>query len=297
MVLAYRIGGRPLFKVILAPVIVFYYALDRRARNAARNFLKVIHDFDQTMPAANAANGFRMFWQFGLVLIDKFAVWMGRIVRSDVQIQNNDLITHYQEQGQGVVFLLSHLGNFEVSQALSGSNHAVKLTVLVYTEHAEKFNKVLSQFANSQTVELLTVSNFDMATSIMLSERVSRGEFIAIAGDRVALGGGDSEMVEFFGKPAPFPTGPFMLASILSVPIVMLTCFKVEGRYQIYFDKLSDGKKHKRKERQRHVRSMVQQYAQLLQTYTKQAPLQWFNFFDFWQLPDPAHAVFDKDKK
>jgi predicted LPLAT superfamily acyltransferase len=60
---------------------------------------------------------------------------------------------------------------------------------------------------------------------LQLHERLERGEWLAIAGDRVPLHGGRSVTVDFLGHPA-FPQGPWLLAGLLKCPVNLLMCLK-----------------------------------------------------------------------
>ncbi len=284
MVNVYRYGGNFLFRVFLLPVIIFYFIANSGARRASLQYLTRLHRFDASMPVPRLSDSFKIFWQFGQAILDKFAVWMGRIERLDAQIYNDDLIDELLEQKQGAILLTSHLGNFEICRALSQTHPGVKLTVLVHTKHAEKFNAILNDFDDEQAIELLQVSDMSVSTSIRLSEKLANGEFIAIAADRVPINSPATISHDFLGHKAPFPAGPFVMASVLGAPVLMLNCIKLQGRYNIFFDKLSEGKRLGRKARDQHIQMLSAGYVQRLQELVKLAPYQWFNFYDFWQV-------------
>jgi len=282
LVKAYRVGGHLLFRVLLAPVICFYFVGNGRARRASLSYLSHIHSCDPSLPEPRLSNSFKMFWQFGCAILDKFSVWMGDITRKDVVIHSGEIIDELHAQNKGAVILASHFGNFEICRALSQTNQRVKLTVLVHTKHADKFNKLLSQHGDQDSIELLQVTEIGASTAIRLSEKIANGELIAIAADRVPIDSQAMVNMEFFGKPAPFSEGPFVLATALGATVLMLNCVKIDGRYNIFFDKLSDEGRVGRKQRTEHRRTLARLYVQRLEQLVRLAPLQWFNFFDFW---------------
>src|SRR5439155_196815 len=60
-----------------------------------------------------------------------------------------------------------------------------------------------------------------------------RGEMVAMQGDR-GLGNRGDVAMPFFGAPAPFPLGPFVLARAAGVPVVPSFCvFEPDRRYTI----------------------------------------------------------------
>ena len=110
-----------------------------------------------------------------------------------------------------------------------------------------------------------------------------RGEFIAIATDRVSINNPEATVsCNFLGEPASFPRGPFVLASVLLAPMLLLICIKQQGTYHMYFELLSEGNKVARSDRENFILQTAQTFAQRLEYYTCKEPLQWFNFYDFW---------------
>jgi predicted LPLAT superfamily acyltransferase len=284
----FRIGGRPLFKLVLLPVILYFFLFRRQARAASLGYLRRI----------KRAGGFagssslwwlsaRHFWSFGNALIDKLAVWMGKIPREQVQIHGDDIIFNLRAKKQGCVLVISHLGNFEICRCLSARHPGMRLTVLMHTKHAQKFNRLMKEKVSASQLDILQVTEITPATAMLLSERIGQGEFVAIAGDRVPISNpGNSLVVDFLGDKAPLPLGPFTLASILRAPMVGLFCLREGSGFSIYFNHLSDAQTVPRRQRQAHLQQLAQTFATQLEYHCLRQPLQWFNFFDFWQLPE-----------
>jgi predicted LPLAT superfamily acyltransferase len=89
--------------------------------------------------------------------------------------------------------------------------------------------------------------------------------------------------VEFLGKTAKFPQGPFILSGLLECPVYLIFCLRdANGCYRIYLEKFSDSLKVKRKGREAALNGIVTSYAARLEHYCGLAPLQWTNFYDFW---------------
>jgi len=137
------------------------------------------------------------------------------------------------------------------------------------------------------------VSDLDMSVAMQLSEKISAGQFIAIAADRVAINNTERcARLDFLGHPAPFPVGPFVLATALQAPVLTIHCIRQAGRYHIYFEYLWHGGGINRRNRQQQIDNLMQGYVQRLQHYCLQAPWQWYNFYPFWapQLPPDSNS-------
>lgn len=178
---------------------------------------------------------------------------------------------------------MSHLGNTEVCSALAHQLPDVSVTMLVYHQHAEKFNRLMRQANGNARVRLLQVTDMTPATAMLLAERVEAGEYIVIAGDRVPVNGsGRTSRVSFLGDQAELPQGAFILAALLRCPVYLMFCLKESGAYHLYLETFATEIHLPRRERQRVLTGHVQAYADRLAFYCRQAPLQWFNFFPFW---------------
>ena len=118
---------------------------------------------------------------------------------------------------------------------------------------------------------------------------------IAVLADR---GRPDEPMrhAPFLGDPAPFPVGPWLLANALKIPVVL--CFGVYrggNRYELTFEPFADTVEFPRERREAALQACVNAYAERLEAQVRNAPYNWFNFYDFWHdhQADGLHAGAD----
>lgn len=283
LLLIYRIFGRWGFRVFLLPVMGYFYLSRREARLASLQYLQQIGPY-MTEASQHSLTAFRHFLMFGEILLDKLLVWMGRISRADVVFETPAAFARMETEGRGGIIIVSHLGNTEVCSALAHQLPDMRLTLLVYTQHAEKFNALMKKVNRSARIEMLQVTDMSPATAMVLSERVAAGEYIVIAGDRTPVTGpGRVASVSFLGRPAALPQGAFILAGLLKCPVYLMFCLKQQQRYHIYLELFAEQLKFARKQREQAIHHAVQRYAGRLEFYCLKAPLQWFNFFPFWR--------------
>ncbi|MAK66148.1 MULTISPECIES: hypothetical protein [unclassified Methylophaga] len=280
LLLIYRLLGRWGFRVVLFPVIAYYYLRNQPARQASQQYLSRVQS---CLQAQKSLSSFKHFLMFGETLLDKFLVWMGQITLNDVQFQTDGLFEQAIENKQGGIIIVSHLGNTEVCNALARQQPDLKLTLLVYTRHAEKFNSLMQKVNQQAQVEMYQVTEMSPAFAMLMSERVEAGEFLVIAGDRTPVTGEQRvSEVDFLGASAPMPQGGFILAGLLGCPVFLMFCLKHPDGYHIYLEQFAEKLSWSRRERQLKLDNVVQQYAKCLQHYCLKAPLQWFNFYPFW---------------
>lgn len=286
LVAIYKIFGKNLFLLFLHPVIAYFTLSSAKTRKASREYLEKVYRSMGTKQEITWRDNYQHFYQFGLSAIDKIGCWMGDIVRSDVKIHDEDLFNDLFESGKGAVFIGSHLGNLELCRALGEKRQIRKLNAIVYNKHALKFQQVLSESNPSVELNLIHVEHFGADTAILLDEKVQQGEIVIIVGDRTSITNETRvREVDFLGEKAPFAEGPFILSGVLDCPVYLLFCIKEKNTYNVYLEKFAETLKLPRKNRKEELTKKIQQYADRLAFYCKKAPLQWFNFFNFWQLP------------
>lgn len=92
-------------------------------------------------------------------------------------------------------------------------------------------------------------------------------------------------LVDFFGKPAPFPTGPATLARATRAPIVpVFILAKPDRRHCDFFVEQPIEVAHTR-DRKSDIGDATRRLAALYESFVARHPDQWFNFFDFWSPP------------
>ncbi|WP_425968648.1 glycosyltransferase family 2 protein [Aeromonas dhakensis] len=290
MLASYRLLGRRGFSLLLYPVIGYFWLTGRAQREASQAYLARLEAFAGAQGVALPAeprSSFRHFLRFGEAALDKLAGWRGDITEQQVELVGAE---HYQaaiNSGKGVLLLGSHLGDLELCRALGSRKQGLRINALVFTRHAARFNALLKQINPDSHLNLIQVQELGADTAILLKEKLEQGEWVVIVGDRTSVTREKRVIwADFLGAPAPFPLGPFVLSSVLGCPVYLMFGLKEQGRFRVHFEPFADGQPLPRQGRQQILASRVQAYADRLQHHCLRAPLDWFNFFDFWQLTD-----------
>ncbi|WP_445939835.1 LpxL/LpxP family acyltransferase [Pseudomonas sp.] len=282
-----RLLGRRLISPLLYLIVLYFYLFGTKARRSIRQYQRNLANWSgRTELRPSRLSVLRHFMSFADTLLDKLDVWNGKLGLEQVTlIDPSNACTQLHQQGRGQMLVAAHLGNLEVCRALAELGERVTMNVLVHTKHAEQFNRLLGE-AGATHLRLIQVSELDAAIMLQLSERLERGEWLAIAGDRVPLKGSRKVSVDFLGKPAAFPQGPWLLAGLLQCPVNLIHCLKIDNRYQVIIEPFAERLHWKRSERDEVIRHWTQRYADQLAQRCLDAPLQWFNFYPFWNEDD-----------
>lgn len=298
LVWIYKVFGKWLFTFLLYPVIAYFVVSSKEARRSSAIFWSKFYAYQGINKRPTFFHIYRHFYEFGLGAIDKIACWMGDIKRNDVILHNQELFQQVVEQGKGAVFIGSHLGNLELCRAIGEQSEEFKINAVVFNKHAPKFQQALSKSNKKVDINLIHVESMGPETAILFKQKIEQGEVIIIVGDRTSFTTfGRVQYADFLGSPAPFAEGPYILAGILECPTYLLFCLREKGTYNIYLEHFADSLKFPRAERQQKLKETIQRFADRLTFYCQKAPMQWFNFYDFWSSDDPEKITKLSDQK
>jgi predicted LPLAT superfamily acyltransferase len=252
------------------------------ARAASKAYLRRV---DQTAPGCTRRNlnVMRHFAAFAECMLDRFLLWSGNFDLSRVEIHGDEQLARLIAPRRGALLICSHLGNLDLCRVLCNRNAAVRVTFLMHTKHAGLFNQLLMRINPNSQLNIMQVSEITPATAMLLADKISAGEFVAIAGDRVPISAGNrTAAARFLGDAARFPIGPYILGALLSCPVFLMFSIRKGELRQVHFELFREAVSLPRHGRDQALAALVAEFAGRLEYYCRQAPFEWFNFYDFW---------------
>jgi predicted LPLAT superfamily acyltransferase len=268
--------GRRFMRPGVACIALWYRVFDRNAVRASREWLGRVHG-----RPARFWDVYRHLRAFVQVTLDRVYLLTGRTAGLDFTRTGNELLQRQLTTGRGAVLLGAHLGSFEAMRA-SGSLEGIPINILGYFRNAQRMNALLSALAPGQAARVIHLGD-PVGATVRAKACVDAGEFIAVMGDRVGL----NERVvpaRFHGEEALFPAGPFLLAALIGCPVyLVLGIYREPGGYELHCEPFSERLVLPRKDRERLLAAEVQRYAERLEDFSRSAPDNWFNFYDFWR--------------
>lgn len=286
--LLFRLVGRRIFYLLLYPIVAYFFITSSKSRLVSLEYLKKIYQHPEGKKTLGKQPNFKTvflhFLEFGRTMIDRLAVWTGKIDLANVNWNNLDELLTLYDKRQGAVFISAHLGAIEVVRALSESIPKLTVKALMFTDHVNKFESVTRSVNPEVGLQIVAVEDINANTVIDLKNGIKQGEFIAMLGDRAAPGSQQRvRSLPFLGELADFPEGPWILASMLECPVFLVFCLRDDiNSYSVYFEKVADRLKLPRAGREESLLNYMRSYTRHLAEYCFRAPLQWFNFFQFW---------------
>lgn len=285
----YRSVGRSACVAVMTPIILYFYVSGGRQRRASLDYLARVRRSQGQAHAPGHWHALCHFFAFGSATLDRFEAWTGQIQRSDIEQVDAPAFEQARHDPRGALIISAHAGNPDVLRAISTRERLRRINVIVHTHHAEHFNRVMQGVAPESTVRLIEATDVGIAMAMRISEAVVRGEWVVIMGDRISVRHRERAVVaDLLGAPVALPEGPYLLAAALKCPTYFMFCLKVNGRYRVRFGLLADPVELPRADQSGAMQRLVQSYLVPLEQAIREAPYQWFNFFDYWSLPAPT---------
>lgn len=284
----HRFFGRGVALAIIHGVVAYFYATDRPGRRASHAYLRRVCARKEARAAIGRdpgwVAGFLHYRAFALAIADRIELWLGRSERFHFDVIGDDICDRYEAEGRGYIVLGAHVGSFDALRLLARKQKRI-VNVLMFTEHAERINRVFRELSSEAGANLIPVLPGSVHAVFEIRERLRRGEVIAVLGDRIEAGDrGRSVAVPFLGDLVELPKSPFLMAALLGCPVVFMGALrKGRGRYEVRVETLVEKMvSSPRSEREAMTQKLLHDYAACVESQCVREPYQWFNFFDYW---------------
>jgi len=258
----------------LVAAIVFALAADRR-RAAIRNLERVLHTDRWTASFA----ALRLFSDFARCTSEAMEQYSKRPGPLRIDRPADDAVRAALAEGHGVVVLTGHLGNWDVAAKALWDFGSSRVNVVMASE-VNPTSQALARATREQAGVRIVHSDASVFSSLGLISALRRNEVVAIQLDRPHAAGG-VRLLPFLGAPAPFPSGPFVLARVARSPVVPVFVPRLGRRH--YAVEVGERIDVPRDARDPAVLDPVMLRAvRQLEDAVRRHPTQWFQFEPFW---------------
>jgi predicted LPLAT superfamily acyltransferase len=275
MVWIAQVLGRPAARILLYPICLYFFAGSRSARRAIGRFRE-----RALGRPAGWLELFRHYHAFASTILDRVYFLTARFDLFDIQLHGLEVLDRQLAKGRGCVLLGSHLGSFEVLRALGLSRKQLEIRVLMDEQNAPLARSLTQEL--SPTAAETVIQAGGVETMLQVKECLDKGGVVGLMGDRVAQRD-QSVVCMFLGSEAAFPTGAMRLARVLGAPIILFFgLYRGGNRYEVYLESFGDEVPLPPDQQGIDLKQWTQRYADRLEAVCRQAPNNWFNFYDFW---------------
>lgn len=268
-------AGRSFGRALLFPACAYFFVFSRRARGASRDYLTRILG-----RAPSWLERFRHYHCFARQILDRVYLLRGDLERFKWTLDGLPALEAAIAHRRGVLLIGAHVGSFEMLRVLALARFPVRVRVLMHEANAEKLASVLAPLNPEMARQVIVLGRPE--TMLETREALAAGDAVGLLADRV-VAGDRVRRCAFLGAPALFAEGPFVLAASLDVPVVLFSAIQDDqGTYRVRFEPFAVQSDVARSGRDAAIQAACERYARWLEARCREAPYNWFNFYDFW---------------
>lgn len=259
---------------------IFYLLLSSARRAVLRNLAVILGP--ATLWEAHR-RGWSLFRQYAQMITDTYKVYLGSPLVMEVESlgRTPELLRLLRERGG--ILATGHIGMWQVGPLLNGWQELPPF----YMARAEEPNPLVQQWEQKFREHTRTIYTSASPFSALALAKVLRERcVVGMQIDRVL--GDHTVTVNLCGRRARFPAGPALLSRVTQVPLVP-SFFVVDDREgtrrlvhhvgpAIFVEQSSD--------READIRCATQQLAAVYEQIITRYPTQWYQFFDFFDVPE-----------
>jgi predicted LPLAT superfamily acyltransferase len=271
-------AGRRLARVVLHPITLYFLVTGSKARRESARYLA-----RALGRPARLADVYRHIHCFAATILDRVYLLQERYDEFELEPHGIEAMDDALASGEGVLMIGAHMGSFEALRALA-VERGVRVAMIMYEDNARLISATLAALAPKATLHTIALGR--VGAMLSLRRWLDSGGVGGLLGDRAlpfSSQRSHTHAMPFLGASARFSDGPFRLAAMLHRPVIFMTGLYHGGnRYELRFMPLADFRAANGTNRDRLIHAAMERYVATLEALCREAPYNWFNFFDFW---------------
>jgi len=274
-VLTFKFLGLNATYILLRFVALYYFLFAWKSNKYIYKYFREIQGYGKIKSFFRIYSN---YFIFGQVLIDKVAGMAGYNHKFSYDFEGEEYLRQMKEGG---LLISAHIGNWEIAGNLL-QRLDTPFNIVMFDEEHQKIKNLLDEVMKEKQVKIIVLKD-DLSHIIEIKNALKNQELIAIHGDRFVEGSKTIEM-EFMGKKALFPEGPFYLAAKFKAPVSYVFAMK-ESKFHYHFyatpSKVYDTPP--RKINEEILKPLLKDYINAFEKALKRHPNEWFNYYKFWK--------------
>jgi predicted LPLAT superfamily acyltransferase len=225
----------------------------------------------------------------GQSIIDKVVLMSGIKNKFTFHFDGEENLREIASLKRGGMLLSAHIGNWDVAGHLF-TRLNTRIHIVLFDGEHEQIKKYLDSVTGEKAINIIVIKN-DLSHIYQISDAFSNNELVCMHADRF-LPGNKTLTASFLGEEARFPMGPFLLASKFKVPVSFVFAAKESNLHYHFF--ASSVKKYADGSKSVPMQEMLGDFVMEMEEKTRKYPLQWFNYYDFWEKEESSKADTEK---
>ena len=264
---------------ILNFVALYFFLFSLKSKSYILWYYKNIHHFSYWKSQKYT---FKNFYALGVSILDKIALLSGAKTHFTFDFDGEKYFHQLAEKGNGGIIVGAHIGNWEIAGQLM-KRIDIKVNIVMKLNENEAIKEVIEKAVHLKQINIINISD-DFSYIIEIKKALDNNEFVILHGDRF-VDESNIAKLNFMGKEANFPMGPFLLALKFRKPITFAFAMKEsKDHYHFYATKpIYNTKRINPKELHSKTIELMNNYTKALEPMLKKYPEQWFNYYKFWK--------------
>ena len=226
-------------------------------------------------PLRAVVNLYLNYFTFGQTIIDKIAILAGLEEKFTYEFDGVESLHKLLDEQQSGILISAHIGNFEIAEPFF---RKIDIDLKISTVTTDMEHSVIKEYLesiskNKPSNQFIYVKE-DMSHIFKINDAIGDNKIVCFTGDRY-FEGVRSLKGTLLGAEATFPAGPFFIASRLKVPVLFVYVMKESRLHYHLYARVAEVKGCD-------AQALLDAYTENMDQILKKYPLQWFNYFNFW---------------
>lgn len=217
---------------------------------------------------------YQNFNHLGRSIIDKVVLMSDMPSPFSLEHEGIAHLDQMAAEGKGGLLVSAHLGNWEAAGHLLKRMNT-PINIVMYDGEHQRIKAYLDT-VRERSFNVIVIRE-DISHIYEIGAALQRNEFVCIHADRY-VEGNRTITAELLGKKARLPLGPFALATTFKAPVSFVFAMKEGRRHFHFFASPGTAFLNGRRDLDR----IVSEYCRQLEHMIWRYPLQWHNYFPFW---------------
>ncbi len=268
----------PLARAMLLPITAYFLLVRGPERRASRHYLRrALHKEPGLLDIAQHIH------TFATSILDRVAFLSGESRARAVRVHGVECIQRYLDAGRGVLLFGSHLGSFESVRHVGFSRPDIEVRILMDYHRNPQVTQLLDALNPKARASVIDAGGDATSVLLAIHESLARGGLVGLLADR-GHGNDITLPAELLGSPVALPLGPYRIAAVTGAPVVLIFgLLQPDGTYDVYFEPFAERIELRRDHRAEDAAVWAGRYAARLEARIREAPYNWFNFYDYWR--------------
>ena len=269
--------GRTTMRIVLWPVVWYFWLTGSRLRRASREILSRVLG---RKPSAREV--LRHLHTFAVVFIDRVYLLGGRSQELDIEARVPDDVLQVFDARRGCLLLVAHFGSFEVLRVKGTMRGEAPIRIVLDRQVGRMAMSLLEKLNPVLASGIIDAARRGPELMLDIKQAVEAGDIVGMMADR-ARADERAVVVRFLGGEVRLPAGPWIVAGMLDVPVILgFGTFRGGRRYECRLELFARHVELPREAREEALRNHAQRFAERLEEQVRASPFNWFNFYDYW---------------